>query len=245
VSSLRLATIAGIPVKVHWTFSLLVAYIAYMVYQEGLGSTQAFYFTLLVVSLFICVICHEYGHALVARHYGIPTRDIFILPIGGLARLEYLPPQPIREMIIAIAGPLVNVAIAALLIAILLLTGKFSSLAEITSLEELLTPWGMVYALVIINAMLFTFNLIPAYPMDGGRILRSALSMKWGKERATILASYLAQGIGLVFFLGGTYYGHMTLSLIGVFIFFSSRWERRALYLSKKRSQPAPPLIED
>ena len=148
-------------------------------------------------------------------------------------------------MVIAIAGPLVNVAIAGLLIIVLLLTGNFSSIVQIQSLEDLLTPWGMVYALVIINAMLFVFNLIPAYPMDGGRILRSALSMKWGKERATVLASYLAQGIGLIFFLGGTYYGHMTLSLIGVFIFFSSRWERRALYLAKKRQQQATSIIED
>ena len=245
MSSVKLATIAGIPVKVHWTFSLLIGYIAYMIYQEGLGSSQAFYFTLLVIGLFVCVICHEYGHALVARRYGIPTRDIFILPIGGLARLEYLPPQPAREMIIAIAGPLVNVAIAGFLILFLLIAGKFSELSQIQALEDLLTPGGMVYALVVINAMLFAFNLIPAYPMDGGRILRSGLSMKWGKEKATVLASYLAQGIGLIFFLGGTYYGHMTLSLIGVFIFFSSRWERRALYLAKKRSQQPAPIIED
>lgn len=225
----RLLTLAGIPIKIHWTFSLLLAWLGYVVYSEGLAYSQAMFFFLLILGLFTCVIAHEYGHALVARRYGIPTRDIFILPIGGLARLEYLPPEPKKEMIIAIAGPLVNLLIALLLSSILWVTGEISFWKDIRSFDDLLRPHGLLFALLFLNLMLFLFNLIPAYPMDGGRIVRSMLSIYYGKRKATIWVSYLAQVIGIVFFLVGTYWTRPTLALIGVFVFFTSAWERRSL----------------
>jgi len=206
-------------------------WIGYIAYDENFTTSQTAYFFLLVLGLFVCVICHEYGHALTARRYGIRTIDIFILPIGGLARLEYMPEDPKKEMVIAIAGPLVNVAIALILFAVAAIFGELDIMNNLRSIESLLNVMGMVYALIFLNVMLFFFNLIPAYPMDGGRILRSAISLKWGRKRATIIVSYLAQVIGLIFFFWGLAGNQFTIMLIGVFIFFTSRWERRTMIL--------------
>ena len=194
-----------------------------------LSTGEALYFFLLVFCLFVCVIAHEYGHALTARTYGVPTRDILILPIGGLARLEYLPPEPKKEIVIAIAGPLVNVLIAIVLGVFILISEGVEGWKAIKTFQDLLSPIGLVYAVLLLNITLFFFNLIPAYPMDGGRILRSLFSLKWGRKKATIYASYLAQFIGLGFFGFSLFGDHFTLALIGVFIFFTARWERRAI----------------
>ncbi len=185
---------------------------------------------MLVAFLFVCVILHEYGHALTAAYYNIPTRDIFILPIGGLARLEYLPESPIKEMVIAIAGPLVNLVIALLLSLILWVYGRPIDLSVMQNIDGIMSVHGLLIGLLLVNLTLFIFNLIPAFPMDGGRILRASLSIKWGRHKATVIASYIAQVLAMVFFAYGSYNEMMTLSLIGVFIFFTARWERRGLY---------------
>lgn len=234
---IQLARIAGIPVRLHWTFVFLVLWIGYVSFKEMLSLQETLFFFLLVACLFVCVVAHEYGHALTAKRYHVPTRDILILPIGGLARLEYLPPEPRKEIIIAIAGPLVNVFIAILLALVVLVVDGWDGWSSIVVFQDLLSPMGLIYAVLILNITLFFFNLIPAYPMDGGRILRSLFSLRWGRKKATIYASYLAQFIGLGFFAMSLWGEHFTLALIGVFIFFTARWERRSLTLSPKDSE--------
>lgn len=234
-SSIQLLRIADIPIRLHWSFVFLLIWIGYIAYDEQLSTQQTGYFFLMILGLFVCVICHEYGHALMARYYGIRTRDIFILPIGGLARLESMPMDPRKELIIAMAGPLVNVVIALVLLVFAALFGTVYFMDHFRSIESLLHPMGLVYSMIFLNILLFFFNLIPAYPMDGGRILRSALSLRFGKRKATIFVSYLAQIIGLIFFFWGLLDNHFTIMLIGVFIFFTSRWERRAMILHEMR----------
>lgn len=198
--------------------------------MHGFSVQETIWSGILVFMLFVCVILHEYGHALTAARYGIPTRDIFILPIGGLARLEYLPHSPTKEIVIAIAGPLVNLVIASLLALYLYFSGEVWNWGSLQSVQGIMSLHGLIFGLFLVNATLFVFNLVPAFPMDGGRILRATLSYKLGRKRATIFASYIAQFMAMGFFLYGANNEMMTLALIGVFIFFTARWERRGLY---------------
>ena len=228
--SLQLVSFWGIPIKIHWTFLILVFWFVGWSYFHDFTLEESLWSAVLVAFLFICVILHEYGHALTASYYDIPTRDIFILPIGGLARLEYLPESPMKEMVIAIAGPLVNLGLALILGIILWIYGQPIDLALMQNIDGITSVHGMLIGLLLVNLTLFIFNLIPAFPMDGGRILRASLSVKWGRRKATVIASYIAQVLAMVFFVYGSYNEMMTLSLIGVFIFFTARWERRGMY---------------
>src|SRR5712671_5915556 len=167
--SIRIARIAGIDLKIHVTFLIFLAWIAMSYYGSG-GREAAIQGTLFVVLLFLCVLLHELGHALTAKSFGIRTPDITLLPIGGVARLERIPEEPKQELLIAIAGPLVNVAIAAVLIFVLKAQATFSDL------QDLNTPRvGLLAKLATVNIGLVLFNLIPAFPMDGGRVLRALL----------------------------------------------------------------------
>jgi Zn-dependent protease len=209
----RLAKLAGIDLFVHWSFVLVVAYVAYLAYHGPGGGKAAIAIALLqLLGMFTCVTLHEYGHALAARRYGIPTADITLLPIGGLARLGRMPRIPIQEFIVALAGPMVNVVIAALLcLALAAYTGGQIVpwfLAEIgwnptepegnvnafeSLVESLSNPSVESYLLMMIfvNIALILFNMIPAFPMDGGRVLRSILAMLMDYRRATYIASRL------------------------------------------------------
>ena len=195
--SIKIARIAGTEVRIHITFLLFLAWIGFSYYQVG-GAAAAIPGVLFVLALFGCVLLHEFGHALAARAFGIPTPDITLLPIGGVARLQRMPDKPWQELIVAIAGPLVNVVIA---FALLPFLGRPAGLENIEQMEH--PGVGMLPKLASVNIMLVLFNLIPAFPMDGGRVLRSLLAMTLPYGRATQIAAWIGQALAFVFgFIG-------------------------------------------
>ena len=196
--SLNIGSIAGTAIRMHVTFLLFLAWIFGVNYFSG-GPQVAWSSLLFVVLLFLCVLLHEFGHIFTARRFGVRTPDVILLPIGGVARLERIPEKPSEEFLIAIAGPAVNVAIALLLIAVggaNLSAGHLSSTLEASNVS-------MVDRLAAVNLFLALFNLIPAFPMDGGRVLRALLASRLGYVRATEIAAMIGQGVAFVLgFLG-------------------------------------------
>jgi Zn-dependent protease len=175
------------------------------------------------VCLFLCVLLHEYGHALAARQYGIATKDITLLPIGGLARLERMPDKPAQELVVALAGPVVNVVIAAGLFAGLVLSGKWQPLTELGVVQG-----GLAQRLMWVNLFLVGFNLLPAFPMDGGRVLRSLLAMRLPYARATNIAAAIGKGMAVVFGFVGLFVNPMLL-LIALFVWIGASQEASAV----------------
>lgn len=224
-SSFRIGRVFGIDVKVHWTFLLLLAFFAFLGFRGSGSLLGALVATVVVVALFFCVLLHEFGHSLVAQRLGIEVPDITLLPIGGLARLKTLPDRPVDEVKIAVAGPLVNVVLAPIFFGVAVLLG-----ADLQNSTEVLqgraTSVGQIFAyLGVINIVLAVFNLIPAFPMDGGRVLRGLLATRFGPVRATDISSAVGQFFAFVFFLGGLLSGNFLLLLIAVFIFFGASGE--------------------
>ena len=213
--SFHIARIAGIEVRIHATFLLFLGWIAFIYNRFGglPGAIQGVVFVLLV---FLCVLLHEFGHAFAARRYGIHTPDITLLPIGGVARLERMPDKPIEEVVVAIAGPAVNVVIALLLWLVVGLTRDFP---DPTIVQQVGAP--LLTKLRDVNVLLVLFNLIPAFPMDGGRILRAGLAMRLGPIRSTQIAATIGQCIAFVFGFFGLV-GNPMLILIAIFIYFGA-----------------------
>lgn len=225
---LNVGTYAGIPLRIHWTFGLLVLWFVYYGYSQGYSPFFLALFFGLIFSVFFCVILHEFGHAFAARSYGVKTRDILILPLGGLARLERIPKKPIVEFVITIAGPLVNLAIAIVLGIISYIMGPIEAdVSFAVPLQQLASVHGFIQTIAVLNVMLFFFNLIPAFPMDGGRLVRSLLAMRFGHVRATRFATLLGQFFGVLFVLYGAYNGELIIAFIGAFVFISARSENR------------------
>jgi Zn-dependent protease/CBS domain-containing protein len=230
--SLRIARVAGIGIFVHWTFAILLAFVAVKFLSAGQGNPVVmFYGIALVLAVFLCVILHELGHALTARRYGIRTRDITLLPIGGIARLERMPEDPKQELLVAIAGPAVNVVIAAVLsIAIVALGGTdvLLSSAEKTEAAGLHFREGTVEFLVnlaVVNVILVLFNLLPAFPMDGGRVLRALLGFRMPFTKATQIAATIGQGMAILFGVWGLFRFDPILLLIALFIYIAGQAE--------------------
>lgn len=250
--SLRLFTWFGIPVHLHWSFGLIFLYAFWIGYENNLDLIGTVWLMGFFVALFGCVLLHEYGHALTARRYGISTHDIILTPIGGIARLEKMPEKPKQEFVVAIAGPLVNVVIAVLLFFISMLVfqeqqweffkwflqqqfsyGEVEETGQV--LEETgLQPSGLLFylpVLVATNIGLVLFNLIPAFPMDGGRIFRSLLAMRFGRLKATRWAAWLGQAIAVLFIAYGLWSNAFTLALVGFFVFTTARSENSMVQL--------------
>jgi stage IV sporulation protein FB len=213
--SFHLVRIAGIDVKVHATFFLLLAWIGWMHHRAG-GLPAAVDGIIFVCLIFLCVLLHEFGHALAARRYGIKTPDITLLPIGGVARLERMPDKPSQELVVAVAGPAVNIVIAA---ALWIFVGLRGDLPDPNTMQA--TGLPLPLRLFAVNIWLVLFNAIPAFPMDGGRVLRALLAMRMDYARATSIAAAVGQGIAFVFFLLGLF-GNPMLLLIGVFVYFGA-----------------------
>ena len=216
--SFQVARIAGIDVKIHVTFFLLLAWIGFVYHRSG-GMPAAVNGVIFVLLIFLCVLLHEFGHALAARRYGIKTHDITLLPIGGLARLERMPDKPSEEVVVALAGPAVTVVIAGALWIFIGLTG---GLPDPEMMHQTGVPLAM--RLFTVNIWLVLFNMIPAFPMDGGRVLRAVLAMRMNYARATQIAASIGQGIAFIFFILGLWSNPMLL-LIAVFIYFGASSE--------------------
>ena len=216
--TLRLGTLAGIRVEVHVTFLLLLVFLALFMSSSP---KDALRIVLYMLMLFGCVILHEFGHALMARRFGIATREIVLLPIGGVARLERMPDKPVQEILVALAGPGVNVVLMTLFGALMLGTGATPHLA----LAELGTTSTLEFLLTV-NFVMLAFNLIPAFPMDGGRVLRGVLALFLPFTRATRIAVTIGQGFALVFAVYGVFSQNVVLVLIAMFVFVTAGEER-------------------
>jgi Zn-dependent protease len=198
--STKIGTFAGIDVYVHTTFLILIAWVAFAHWQTGQSVTAALEGIAFILALFGCVVLHEFGHALTARRFGIKTRDITLLPIGGLARLERMPDDPRQELWVALAGPAVNVVIATGLFVLLQAGGAFTPLGTLS-----MTSGSFLERLMIVNVFLAFFNMLPAFPMDGGRVLRAVLAIRMDYTRATQLAANIGQGMAFLFVLLGLF----------------------------------------
>lgn len=215
--SIRVATIAGTEVRIHLTFLILLIWVGWMAYQQG-GMAAALGSLGFISALFFCVLLHEFGHVAAARHYGIKTPDITLLPIGGVARLERMPRRPSEELVVAICGPLVNVVIALLL---------FVFLRAVPSFRLDFDPLSGSFAqrLMQWNLLMVAFNMIPAFPMDGGRVLRAGLAMMMDFGQATRVAASIGQGIAAMGFIIAIFMFHPFLLLIALFIYMSAGQE--------------------
>jgi Zn-dependent protease/predicted transcriptional regulator len=227
--SYRLLTVAGIPIRVHVTFLLILLLGAYQWYgMVGTLGAAAFGATLMAL-LFVCVILHELGHSLVARAFQVPVREIILLPLGGVALMSKNPQKPVHELLIAIAGPLVNVLLAAFLLALLGLRAGPMLLSQRGLLPGGLGDTPSVHTalmwLFAANVSLFVFNLIPAFPLDGGRALRAVLAMFLGYRQGTRVAASLGQILAALLGVVGVLTGNFVLTLVAVFIFFGAGQE--------------------
>ena len=218
--SFPIGSVGGTSIRIHVTFFLLLAWVAGSAWIAG-GAPAALDSVVFILLLFTCVVLHELGHVLAARRYGVQTPDITLLPIGGVARLERIPEKPSQEFVIAIAGPLVNVVIAAILLVIL------GGILPAGSLELDNPGVNLLARLAGANIFLVVFNLIPAFPMDGGRILRAALAQWLGYTQGTRIAATVGQvlafGLG---FLG--LFGNPLLLFIALFVYLGATAEAHA-----------------
>lgn len=234
--SFYLGSYLGIPVKVHSSFGLILCFIGYMAYSEGLALKETLLFSSLTFLIFFSVLLHEYGHALMARRYGIRTVDIIMSPVGGLARMERLPEDPKKELMVAFAGPLVNLVIAGIIYLFLRSLG----IRELNPDAEMMTiiahPIGYLALVAVMNLVLFAFNLVPAFPMDGGRILRALLSLMMSRKSATRIAVVIGQALAIGFVIFGAYNKIWSLVLIGPIIFLMARREYQ-MVVEKERAE--------
>lgn len=216
--SFRLARILGTDVKVHFTFILLLLFL-FVTTGRVEGAAAAVWVTGFFLALFLCVLLHEFGHITMARRFGIRTPDVILLPIGGVARLERIPEEPRQELLIAAAGPLVTLAIAGALYAWLRLTGVTPDLLPSQQFEG-----GFATDLLRVNILLFLFNLLPAFPLDGGRVFRALLASRMSYVRATRIAATGGQVLAMVLGVAGLFYNPLWL-FIALFVYFGASQE--------------------
>ena len=223
--SISLGRVFGIALRVHVTFLLLLGWAAYAGYAEH-GSEGMWWALLMIVSIFVCVGLHELGHSVVAQRLGVQVRSITFLPIGGVAGMRSIPENPRHELAITVAGPLVNVVIA-LLLTLVPMGLKWPRADDFWPYFPPRDLASFLESLLRANLLMVIFNLIPAFPMDGGRILRALLAMKLRYVRATAIAVTVGQAIAVLFFVYGLYRGSPMLPIIGFFIFWGAETEER------------------
>jgi stage IV sporulation protein FB len=221
--SFPIGTVKGTVVRIHMTFVLFLIWIGGAHYAQG-GPDAAMQGVLFIVLLFACVLLHEFGHVFAARRYGVRTPDITLLPIGGVARLERIPEKPSQELVVALAGPAVNVVIAALLFL------AIGGMPSVESMEVDNPGVGLLARLASVNVFLVLFNLIPAFPMDGGRALRALLATRMGYGRATQIAASIGQAVAFALGLLGLF-GNPLLIFIALFVYLAASSEAHAVQL--------------
>ena len=225
--SFPIGRLFGSEVRIHLTFFILLLWIGVAHYQQG-GMPAAVDGVIFIIAIFACVVAHEFGHALMARQFGIRTPDITLLPIGGLARLERMPEKPGQEILVALAGPAVNLVIALVLILFL------GAQVDVDAIEELDNPaLGFAARLAAVNLFLALFNLIPAFPMDGGRVLRAVLAIRLDRSKATRVAATIGQGLAFGFGFLGLMAGNPMLVFIAIFIYLAAGVEAQTTGLKE------------
>src|SRR5688572_15846223 len=217
--SFRVGRLAGIDIYVHFTFLLLLGWVALTGYVSTGSPLGAAVGVALIGIIFFIIVLHELGHALAARRYGIETRDITLLPIGGVARLERMPEKPSQELVVALAGPAVNVVLAAAVY-----VGLFMNRDVLQTSEAAQVGGRLLSQLFWVNVMLAGFNLLPAFPMDGGRVVRALLAMRMDYVRATQIAANLGQGMAVLFAIAGLF-GNPFLLFIALFVWMGAAQE--------------------
>ena len=228
-AALKLGTAFRIDVLLHWSFFLLPLMVVWMSRSQGDPISQTAVWMVLLVMILACVLIHEFGHALAARALGIPIIDIMLTPVCGLARLQHAPNRPRDEILVSLAGPVANLICAALLALLIWLRGvSFSVHPE-------LIRGNLLLAIFWINAALFALNLLPIFPMDGGRILRAFLATVTDSGNATLLAARLGQVFSVGTLLAGVYWQVFPLVLIGIFLLITAEQEVRQLALDPQR----------
>jgi Zn-dependent protease len=239
--SFKIGRAFGIDVKVHWSFFLILVFFGYLAFRDSGSLVNALVTVGIVVALFFCVLLHEYGHSLVAIRLGSEVQDITLLPIGGLAKMKSLPERPIDEVKVAVAGPLVNVVLAPIFFGLALLFG--GGLSVPTNILSGAESLGQVFgALGAINVALVVFNMIPAFPMDGGRVLRGLLATRLGPVRATDISSTIGQGFAILFILVGFLGQNFLLAIVGFFVFLGASGEAQ---LVRQREQMRGLAVSD
>jgi Zn-dependent protease/predicted transcriptional regulator len=221
--SFRIGRVAGTDIKVHVTFPLLLLWAAVSAYQQG-GTAAAADYTLFLLALFACIVLHEFGHIRMASRFGVRTPDVILLPIGGVARLERMPDEPRQEFLIAAAGPAVTLVIAAVLFAVARLMGLDPSLRDPVVGGE-----PFVVRLMAVNVYVLLFNLLPVFPMDGGRLFRALLAHRLGLMRATRIAGGVGQAAAVVMGIYGFSAGAPMLMLVAVFVYLGAAAETGAV----------------
>ena len=222
--SVNIGSIAGTAIRIHITFLLFLVWIFVASYVSG-GADAAWSGLAFMVLLFLCVLAHEFGHIFTARAFGVRTPDVTLLPIGGVARLERIPEKPSEEFLIAIAGPLVNVVIAVVLMVV---AGANLSAEHLAAVES--SKIALVDRLAVVNLFLALFNMIPAFPMDGGRVLRALLAVRLGHVRATEIAATIGQAVAFVLgFIG--LFSNPILIFIAIFVYLAAASEAQLVAL--------------
>ncbi|MGD9287615.1 MAG: site-2 protease family protein [Desulfobacterales bacterium] len=217
--TVKIGRLFGIDVKMHLTFLLLIGWVMFMYLNQGQSLASAIMGVLFLLAIFMCVILHEFGHSLTARKFGIKTRDIVLLPIGGVARLEKMPSNPLQELWVALAGPAVNIGIATVLFIYL----KMISLAEPS---QALTTSHSIFLerVMIVNIFIVAFNMLPAFPMDGGRVLRAIMATRLDYGKATQIAASIGQTMAVILGIIGLFYNPL-LILVAVFVWIGAAQE--------------------
>jgi len=232
--SLKIGSVAGIGIYLHWTFLLLLAAIFAFYYVQSQNVVAALSGMGLILGVFVCVVLHELGHALTARRFGVGTRSITLYPIGGLARLERIPSEPMKEFWIAVGGPAVNVAIAVVLGAALFVTGGTFAPGVLQSPGQ-----HVLASLLWINIALAGFNMLPAFPMDGGRVLRALLALRGDYAQATQTAANVGQAMAILFGLFGLISFNPILLFIALFVYVGAQQEaQQATYRAFTEGTP-------
>lgn len=250
--SIMIGKVRGTAVRVHWTFLLFLAWLGTAVFISS-GAQAAFAIVAFILLLFLCVTLHEFGHIFAARRFGVRTPEILLLPIGGVSKLERIPERPREELIMAAAGPAVTFVIA---VALLLAVGP---LPPPETVFKDTSAHGVLAQLAVANFALFFFNLLPAFPLDGGRMLRAVLAHFYGHLRGTQLAAAIGRGAAVLLGILALSMGHVILLLIAMFIFVAAgseagmeemrgalvRIPARAVMITDFRSLPSTAVIAD